>query len=324
MKERQPLALGDGAAHLTLPANWRIREVERDRARASFPFGDYPVLGISVVSVDDPEAVARGEPGKYLHGGDSALVAAGDAAAGWSLHYRAVLDSSEEVRIWRRAAVFGTRHFRIVTLALSHPATAAARTVVDRVAGDIATVAAGVTFAGRDTALDREARAQRRADRLALDPATPWPGVSLRLPAGWTRHPESGDRSLVLQAPDLPGTCLVLEGDDRRLSGALPAADSMVRLMRSIADSRAAGDIQIRRAGDGEYLLSCRRTVRDHPAADPRREWFWHRFVFRPGRLTALNATFVHPEATDAPEYHAALVRVLERIMTEATVTAPD
>ncbi len=319
----QHLELGGGAARLTLPASWRLHEVERDRARATFPFGDYPRLGISVVSVDDPEAVAQGEPGDYLHGGDAALVAAGDTVSGWNLRYRAVLDRSEEVRIWRRAAVFGQRHFRIVTLALSHPATAAARAVVDGVTGDIETVAAGVAFAERDTALDREARAQRRADALPLGPATPWPGVELRLPTGWIEHREPDGRTLVLEAPDLPDTWLVLERDDRQLSGALPDADATVRLMRSIADSRQARDVRIRSAGVGEYLLSCNRTGRDHPDAGPIRERFWHRFVFRPGRLTALNATFAHPEATEDPEYHAALARIVARVMTEAEVTAP-
>ena len=324
MSDGQPLALGDGAARLLLPADWRLREVERDRAKASFPFGDYPVLGISVVSVDDPDAVARGEPGEYLHGGDAGLVADGDPGSGWNLSYRAVLDGNEEVRIWRRAAVFGGRYFRIVTLALAHPATDEARAIVDGVVDAIEAVAAGVAFAAGETALDREARAERRAGAVALRRATPWPGVAIRLPVGWTELPGSGARVLVLEAPDLPGTCFVLEGDGRSLSQAPPDAEATVRLMHSIAESKQAGDILIRSGGAGEYMLSCSRVNRDHPEAGPLRERFWHRFLFTPGRLTTLNATFVHPEATDEPEYHAALARVLSRAMTEAEVAAPD
>ena len=323
MTDGQSLALGEGAAELTLPADWRLREVERDRAKATFPFGDYPVLGISVVSVDDPDAVARGEPGEYLHGGDAGLIAAGNPAAGWSLGYRAVLDDTEEVRIWRRAAVFGTRHFRIVTLALAHPATDEARAVVDGVVDDIEAVAAGVAFGASETALDREARAERRASAVVLDRTTPWPGVAINLPAAWTKHPETGERVLVLEAPDLPGTCFVLEGDERSLSQTPPDAESMVQLMHSIAESKQAGDILIRSGREGEYMLSCNRINEDHPEAGPLRERFWHRFLFTPGRLTTLNATFVYPEATDEPEYHAALARVLSRAMTEAEVAIP-
>ncbi len=324
MTDGQPLALGDGAAHLTLPADWRLREVERDRAKVNFSFGDYPVLGISVVSVEDPEAVIRGEPGAYLHGGNAGLVAAGDAETGWNLAYRAVLDGNEEVRIWRRASVFGARHFRIVTLALAHPVTEEARAIVGSVVGAIEAVASGVRFGDAETALDREARAERRASAMSLRQATPWDGVAITVPADWTVHPEPDTQAVVFEIPELPGTCFVLEGNTRTLTKPPPDSEATVRLIHSIAESKQADDILIRSSGEGEYMLSCSRVNHDHKESGPLRERFWHRFLFTQGRLTALNASFVHPEDTDEPEFHAALARLLARAMTEADVTVPN
>ncbi len=324
MNNGQTVTLGDGAAHLALPDSWRIRETERDRVKVTFPFGDYPVLGINVVSVEDPDAVASGKPGAYLDGGDAGLVVAGDSESGWALSYRAVLDGDEEVRIWRRAAVFGARHIRIVTLALAHPATDEARDTVDREVAGIEAAAESVQFGAAETPLDREASAKRRADALVWRRATPWDGVAINLPADWTEHPAEGARELALEVPGLEGTYFILEGDTRTLRKRPLDAEATAQLIRTVAESKQASDIVIRSGGDGEYLLSCSRMSEPPAAPVPVQERFWHRFLFASGQLVVLNATFVFPADTDQPELHAALARVLAAAMTEAEVAVSD
>ncbi len=319
--KQEPFLLGDGALELNLPGTWRIETAGRDSASVRFPTGDYPVLGISLISVEDPQALASGNVATLLRGKETGVAVEGNAVSGWSLAYQAVLDGNEEVRVWRRAAALSPNYLRIVTFALSFPATEEARDMLDTAIEEIGNVSTRVCFSDGVLAIDREASAKACAQAMRLQPETPWEGISLKLPADWKRVPGESERSLVLESTEAPGAFLVLEGNITPLSSTPPDQERAVQLIQAIAEQKGAEDISIMSGAEGEYMLSCHR--RDDGNDPPVRERFWNRFLFTNDALIALNATFINPDgdATLSSEISDALADVLGREIKNATLS---
>ena len=126
MKNCKKLTLGAGSFEMPVRELWKISYFKDDSTRAEIRFnsGTYPVLGIRLLSIDDPKVNSKKNLEEYLL--DPSLKKDSidlninrDKKGIASLEYEASLESGEKAKVYRKAKIIGARTVRIVTLALS-------------------------------------------------------------------------------------------------------------------------------------------------------------------------------------------------------------
>ena len=120
------LKLGDNSFQMPLNASWNVTYYEEDSSKAEIRFntGKYPVLGLKILSIDDPKYNKNSKLKEHLFDPillethpDLEIKTSNDEIYG--LEYEANLESGEKVKVWRKAKIVGSRTVRLITLALS-------------------------------------------------------------------------------------------------------------------------------------------------------------------------------------------------------------
>ena len=134
------LSLGAGSFEMPLNVKWPVKYFEEDMSKAEVRFetGQYPVLGVKIISRDDPKLNRNSELKQYLF--DETLLKTNPDlnilklnSNVFGLEYEANLESGEKAKVWRIAASVGTRTVRVVTLALSWMSGGEADKVVKKI-----------------------------------------------------------------------------------------------------------------------------------------------------------------------------------------------
>tara|TARA_B100000686_G_scaffold351311_1_gene449717 strand:- start:9025 stop:9999 length:975 start_codon:yes stop_codon:yes gene_type:complete len=313
------LSLGAGSFEMPLNAKWQVKYFEDDMTKAEVRFetGQYPVLGVKIISRDDPKLDRNSELKQYLF--DETLLKTNPDLNilklnpnVFGLEYEANLESGEKAKVWRIAASIGDRTVRVVTLALSWMSGGEADKVVKKILEELSISIKKCHFSDLKTDLDKEADALAKIDRLKLKEVNPWPGLSIILPASWLLEINNKDKSMALKVTGYDDAMFFLNCDEIDLKNEVVLTmDYMKQIASNLGEDPGIKNISLHSSDNNMYLISCHKFEKLIEENLVLRNCFWHIFIAREKKLHKLNFTYVFPEDYDL--YLNNLIQVLDK-----------
>lgn len=313
------LSLGAGSFEMPLNVKWPVKYFEEDMSKAEVRFetGQYPVLGVKIISRDDPKLNRNSELKQYLF--DETLLKTNPDlnilklnSNVFGLEYEANLESGEKAKVWRIAASVGTRTVRVVTLALSWMSGGEADKVVKKILEELTINIKKCHFSDLKTDLDKEADALAKIDRLKFKEVSPWEGLSIILPASWLAEINNKDKSMALKVTGYDDAMFFLNCEEIDLKNdAIITMDYMKQIASNLGTDPGIENIGLHSSQNNMYLISCHKFEKLIEENILLRNCFWHIFIVREKKLHKLNFTYVFPEGYDL--YLNNLIQVLDK-----------
>ena len=312
------LSLGDDTFKMPIKESWPVTYFDEDfsRAEVRFETGQYPVLGIKVLSKDDPKLDKNQKLRPYLF--DEVLLENNKdldikeiKSNLYCLEYEANLESGEKVKVWRLASSLGPRTIRIATLALSWMSGGEADKVVSKILNELSSSIKNSSFSDAKTYLDKQADASAKISRLKYKTANPWKGLSLQLPSSWMMEVNEEDKSMALKVTGYKDAMLFLNGEEINLSSnVVITMDYMKQIASNLGADPEVKDISLHSNETNMYLISCNKNQEIKDENLILKNCFWHVFIVKDKTLHKLNFTYVFPDGVDL--YLNYIVNVLD------------
>ena len=313
------LKIGNNSFEMPLGPLWDVTYFEKDSSKAAIRFntGKYPVLGIKILSIDDPKYDKNNKLKNHLF--DPVLLETHpnleikkNSNDIYGLEYEANLESGEKVKVWRKAKIIGSRTIRIVTLALSWMSNSFSDETVKKILMDIDKHIEKCSFIDIETELDKEAKVAGRISRLKFDTIALWDGFSMLMPSSWPAEIHKDKKSLVSRVAGYEEAMLFLNCDDIKIpKDTKISIEYMQHIASSIGSDENIKDISLNSTGEEVYLISCSKSEEDKETGTILHNYFWHIFAPNNEILSRLHFTYVFPETED--KYLYSLVNVLDK-----------
>ena len=301
------LKLSDSSFEMPLDPSWEVTYFDEDSSKADVRFnsGKYPVLGIKIISVDDPKYNKDNKLKDHLfdpiliesHPDLEIKVSPNNI---YGIEYQANLESGEKAKVWRKATVVGSRTVRLVTLALSWMSNPSSDDVVNKILREIEEKLKKCSFISKETDLDTEAKVSGRISRLKQEIISPWSGLSMLMPASWPSEINKEDKTLVSRVTGYEEAMLFLNCDEINIpSETKITSDYMQHIASSIGADEKVKDVLLLSTGKDTYLISCNKTELDQDSGVTLNNYFWHIFALKEDILKRLHFTYVFPNIND-------------------------
>jgi len=299
------LKLGNSSFEMPLDPSWEVTYFDEDSSKADVRFssGQYPVLNIKIISLDEPKYKKDNKLKDYLF--DPVLIESHpdleiktSSNQIYGIEYQANLESGEKVKVWRKATVVGSRTIRLVTLALSWMSNPSSDKLVNNILIDIETKLDQCTFIAKETNLDIEAKVSARISRLKQEIISPWDGLSILMPASWSSEINKEEKTLVSRVTGYDEAMLFLNCDELSLPKETKITpEYMQQIASSIGEDVKIKNISLLSTGKDVYLISCNKA--DEDAGVVLNNFFWHIFAVKEEVLKRLHFTYVFPNIDD-------------------------
>jgi len=299
------LKLGNSSFEMPLDPSWEVTYFDEDSSKADVRFssGQYPVLNIKIISLDEPKYKKDNKLKDYLF--DPVLIESHpdleiktSSNQIYGIEYQANLESGEKVKVWRKATVVGSRTIRLVTLALSWMSNPSSDKLVNNILIDIETKLDQCTFIAKETNLDIEAKVSARISRLKQEIISPWDGLSILMPASWPSEINKEEKTLVSRVTGYDEAMLFLNCDELSLPKETKITpEYMQQIASSIGEDVKIKNISLLSTGKDVYLISCNKA--DEDAGVVLNNFFWHIFAVKEEVLKRLHFTYVFPNIDD-------------------------
>jgi hypothetical protein len=313
------LKLGDSSYEMPIAPDWDITYYEEDNSKADVRFntGEYPVLGIKIISLDSPKYNKDNKLKDHLF--DPILLETHqdleikESQSGvYGIEYQANLESGERVKVWRKATIIGSRTIRLVTLALSWMSNPSSDKVVNKILVDVEKHLEKCIFVSKETELDIDAKIAGRISRLKQDIISPWKGLSMLMPTSWPSEINKKEKTFVSRVRGYEEAMLFLNCDDLAIPNETKiTSDYMQHIASSIGEDEKVKDISLHSTGTDTYLISCNKAEEDKGAGIILDNYFWHIFALKNNILSRLHFTYVFPSTKD--KFLNSLVNVLDQ-----------
>ena len=301
------LKLGYNSFEMPLDRSWNVTYFEEDNSKADIRFttGKYPVLGVKILSIDDPKYNKNNKLKEHLF--DSILLETHpdleikiSKNEVYGIEYEANLESGEKVKVWRKAKIIGGRTVRLVTLALAWTSNPSSDIVVKNILINIEKYLEKCSFLEKETDLDKEAKVAGRIIRLKLEKISPWHGFSLLMPSSWPTEIDKDKKSLVSRVTGYEEAMLFLNSDDIEIpKDTKITIEYMQHIASSIGADETVKNIALHSTKENIYLISCSKAEEDKDAGVILNNYFWHIFSQKNNILSRLHFTYVFPETED-------------------------
>ena len=213
------LTLGKGSFEMQTNESWNIKYFEEDISKAEIRFNnnEYPVLGIKILSFDDPKASIDSNLEKYLFNSSEIknnkdMKIHTDINGSKFIEYEAVLDSGERVKVYRKAKFIGSRTVRLVTLGLSWLENQKSISIINKILKEIDENFKNVTFPEILTSLDEEANIQARLKKIKYKNLKLWDNFSFYIPSSWRYELDKENKNLVARVVGFEDAMLFIDG----------------------------------------------------------------------------------------------------------------
>lgn len=301
------LKLGDSSFEMPLDPSWEVTYFEEDNSKADVRFssGQYPVLNVKIISLDEPKYKKDNKLKDYLF--DPILIESHPDLEirtflneVYGIEYQANLDSGEKVKVWRKATIVGSRTIRLVTLALSWMSNPSSDKVVNDILIEIEKKLEQCAFVSKETNLDIEAKVSARISRLKQEIITPWDGLSILMPASWPSEINKEEKTLVSRVTGYDEAMLFLNCDELNLPNETKITpEYMQQIASSIGEDIKIKNISLLSTGKDVYLISCNKADEDEETGVVLNNFFWHIFAVKEDVLKRLHFTYVFPDMDD-------------------------
>ena len=301
------LTLGDTSFEMPLDPSWEVTYFDEDYSKADVRFntGKYPVLGIKIISLDEPKYKKNNKLKDYLF--DPILIESHpdlqikiSPNEVYGIEYQANLESGEKVKVWRKATIIGSRTVRLVTLALSWMSNPSSDKAVNNILKEIEKKLEQCNFIAKETNLDIEAKVSARISRLKQDVISPWNGLSILMPASWPYEINKQEKTLVSRVTGYEEAMLFLNCDEINIPDSTKITpEYMQQIASSIGEDEKIKDISLLSTGKEVYLISCNKAEKDGDAGLVLNNYFWHIFAVKEKVMIRLHFTYVFPDMDD-------------------------
>ena len=301
------LKLGYNSFEMPLDISWNVTYFEEDNSKADIRFttGKYPVLGVKILSIDDPKYKKNNKLKEHLF--DPILLEThpdleikSSKNEVYGIEYEANLESGEKVKVWRKAKVIDGRTIRLVTLALAWTSNPSSDIAVKNILIDIEKYLEKCSFLEKETDLDKEAKVAGRILRLKLEKISPWKGFSLLMPSSWPTEIDKDKKNLVSRVTGYEEAMLFLNSDDIEIpKDTKITIEYMQHIASSIGADENVKNIALHSTKENIYLISCSKSEEDKDAGVILNNYFWHIFFSKNNILSRLHFTYVFPETED-------------------------
>jgi len=301
------LSLGAKSFEMPINEKWTVTYFKEDISRAELRFetGEYPVLGVKIVSLDDPKLDISDKLKSHLF--DPVLLETNpnleikniNNNIFW-LEYEANLESGEKAKVWRIATLLRVRTVRIVTLALSWMSGGEADIEVKKILNELSTNIQKCNFNKDNTDLDKEALALAKISRLKFKLVTPWEGLSLRLPNSWPLEINKKDKTMACKIVGYDDAMFFLNFDEILLTNnMIISMEYMQKIASNLGADINVKNISLQATKNNMYLISCYKKEEIKEENLVLKNCFWHFFASRDEKLFRLNFTYAFPENKD-------------------------
>ena len=301
------LSLGKGSFEMQTNESWNIKYFEEDISKAEIRFNnnEYPVLGVKILSFDDPKASIESNLEKYLF--DSAAIEINkdikiytDIDGSKFIEYEAVLDSGERVKVYRKVKFIGSRTVRLVTLGLSWLENKKSIPIINKILKEIDVNFKNLTFPEILTPLDEEANIQARLKKIKYKNLKLWDDFSFYLPSSWRYELDKENKNLVARVVGFEEAMLFIDGERSALPDKFKTSSEYIQAVSSfIKNDENINNLVLNSTSNETYLISCKKKEFDKEEEIYLEHYFWHYFVYRNNVFEKLNFTFVFPEKKD-------------------------
>ena len=281
------LSIGYGSFIMPIKDDWSVTYFEEDRSKAEVRFvtGQYPVLGIKVLSIDDPKLDKGSDLRPHLF--DKILLETNPDLKilkikenTYGLEYEANLESGEKAKVWRIGSRIGARRVRIVTLALSWMSGEEADKVVNNLLSQVHNNVRKCNFPDTITQLDNEAGALAKISRLKFKTINPWKGLNINLPSSWLAEINEKDKSMALKVTGYSDTMLFLNHEEIQLSKTIVLTmDYMQQIASNLSADPDVKNISLHSTEGNMYLISCSKSEEVEEEKLILKNCFWHFFM---------------------------------------------
>ena len=301
------LSLGAKSFEMPINEKWTVTYFKEDISRAELRFetGEYPVLGVKIVSLDDPKLDISDKLKSHLF--DPVLLETNpnleikniNNNIFW-LEYEANLESGEKAKVWRIATLLGSRTVRVVTIALSWMSGGEADIEVKKILNELSGNILKCTFSKDNTDLDKEALALAKIARLKFKLATPWDGLSFRLPNSWPLEINKKDKTMACKVTGYDDAMFFLNFDEILLTNNMTISmEYMQKIAANLGSDINVKNISLHATENNMYLISCHKNDEIKEENLVMKNYFWHFFAPRKEKLFRLNFTYAFPENKD-------------------------
>ena len=307
MKNSKKLTLGGGSFEMTVGESWQVSYFSDDITRAEIRFntGAYPVLGIKLMSIDDPKVNLKKNLEEYLL--DPSLKKDGmdlninrDKKGIASLEYEASLESGEKVKVYRKAKIIGARTVRVATLALSWMENKESESLIKNIFLEINQALKKISFPEGISNLDEQANVTNRLKKIKFLSIKLWQNLNISLPASWRYEIDLKNKNLAAKVSGYEDAMLFIEGDNFFLPKQFTTlSEYMQSLSSALKGQKDLSNVLLQSGSDNTFLISCYKKEKDEEEDVYLEHYFWHFFSYYNNVFYRLNFTYVFPENKD-------------------------
>ena len=307
MQNSKKLTLGGGSFEMPVRESWQVTYFNDDIARAEIRFntGAYPVLGIKLLSIDDPKVNLKKNIAEYLL--DPSLKKDAidlninqDEKGIASLEYEASLESGEKAKVYRKAKIIGARTVRVVTLALSWMESKESEGLIKNIIIEIDRALKKISFPEGMYDLDEQASVSNRLKKIKLVSIKLWQNLNVSLPASWRYEIDRKNKTLAAKVTGFEHAMLFIEGDNFSLPKQFTtASEYMQSLSSALKGQKDLSNVLLQSGSENTFLISCYKKQKDKEEDVYLEHYFWHFFYYYNNVFFRLNFTYVFPENKD-------------------------
>jgi len=307
LKNYKKLTLGGGSFKMPVGELWQISYFKDDSTRAEIRFntGAYPVLGIKVLSIDDPKVNSKKNLEEYLLDPSLKKDAINfniniDKKGIASLEYEASLESGEKAKVYRKAKIIGARTVRVATLALSWMGNNESEGLIKNIILEIDWALNKISFPEGVSTLDEQASVSNRLKKMKFISIKLWQNLNIKLPASWRYDIDRKNKTLVAKVSGYEDAMLFVEGDNLSLPKQFETAiEYMQSLSSTLKGQKDLSNVLLQSGSENTFLISCYKIQKDEVEDVYLEHYFWNFFSYYNNVFYRLNFTYVFPEDKD-------------------------
>ena len=307
MQNSKKLTLGGGSFEMPVRESWQVSYFSDDITRAEIRFntGAYPVLGIKLLSLDDPKVNLKKNIEEYLL--DPSLKKDAidlninlDEKGIASLEYEASLESGEKAKVYRKAKIIGARTVRVATLALSWMENKESEGLIKKIIIEIDSALKEISFPEGISNLDEQTNVRNRLKKIKFVSIKLWQNLNVSLPASWRYEIDRKNKNMAAKVSGYEHAMLFIEGDNFSLSRQFTnVTEYMQSLSSALKAQKDLSNVLLQSGSENTYLISCYKKQKDEEEDVYLEHYFWHFFSYYNNVFYRLNFTYVFPESKD-------------------------
>ena len=188
----------ENSIELEIPNDWHLKEKSEFLKEISFPFGEYPKLGLNLEYFDNPKIRNENDIFNFLSDGVKGKKKIEKISTENYIIIYEIKTKDENLILWKVLNFLKPRSFRLLRLSLSWPNNSSANKIIRGMLGDIERVIRSIRFIQAKTIYDQLASLKYRLDNYRIIEKKLWNMYLIYLPERWKIDENNENQSTII------------------------------------------------------------------------------------------------------------------------------